>query len=102
MAEAMYAGKPVIATGYSGNMDFMTSENSLLIPYELVAVGPGVEPYPPNARWAEPDIDAAAQAMRAVFEDASLARRIGDAAAESIRITNSTKAAGEALKAALA
>jgi len=102
MAEAMYAGKPVIATGYSGNMDFMTSENSLLIPYELVAVGPGAEPYPPDARWAEPDIHAAAQAMRAVFEDASLAKRIGDAAAESIRITNSTKAAGEALKAALA
>ncbi|MCX6391045.1 MAG: glycosyltransferase family 4 protein [Actinobacteria bacterium] len=101
MAEAMYAGKPVIATGYSGNMDFMTPENSLLIPYELVAVGSGAGPYPPDARWAEPDLNAAADAMRAVFEDAEFARRIGEAAAKSIRKTNSSHAAGEALMAAL-
>ena len=50
MAEAMYAGKPVIATGYSGNMDFMTVENSFPIPFELVSVGPGAEPYDPDAR----------------------------------------------------
>ena len=34
MAEAMYLGKPVIATGYSGNLDFMTAENSYLVDYE--------------------------------------------------------------------
>ena len=37
MAEAMYVGKPVIATGYSGNLDFMTAENGLLVDYELRA-----------------------------------------------------------------
>ena len=35
MAEAMFFGKPVIATGYSGNLDFMSADNSLLIPYEM-------------------------------------------------------------------
>ncbi len=36
MAEAMLMGKPVIATNYSGNVDFMDETNSLLVPYELV------------------------------------------------------------------
>ncbi len=44
MAEAMYLGKPVIATGYSGNLDFMTEENSLLVDYQLVPIGSGVPP----------------------------------------------------------
>ena len=34
MAEAMLLGKPVIATGYSGNLDFMDRGNSLLIGYK--------------------------------------------------------------------
>ena len=33
LAEAMYFGKPVIATGYSGNMDFTTPENALARKY---------------------------------------------------------------------
>ena len=31
MAEAMLAGKPVIATGYSGNLEFMNETNSFLV-----------------------------------------------------------------------
>ena len=63
LGEAMALGRPVIATGYSGNLDFMTAENSSLVPYELVSVGRGHDPYPPEATWADPDIDAAAAAM---------------------------------------
>jgi glycosyltransferase involved in cell wall biosynthesis len=68
MAEAMAAGKPVIATGYSGNMDFMTESNSFPVPFELVEVGSGCYPYPADSRWAEPDIDSAARFMREVRE----------------------------------
>ena len=39
MAEAMLLGKPVIATRYSGNLDFMDDANSLLVDYQLVPVG---------------------------------------------------------------
>ena len=67
LAEAMLLGKPVIATGYSGNLQFMTPANSWLVGYELEPVGHGVEMYPPDALWAEPDLDHAAALMREVF-----------------------------------
>jgi glycosyltransferase involved in cell wall biosynthesis len=68
IAEAMALGKPVVATGYSGNLDYMSDANSYLVPYELVGVGRGCEPYPTSSVWAEPDIDAAAALMRRVWE----------------------------------
>ncbi len=75
MAEAMALGKPVVATAYSGNLDFMNDNNSFLVPFEYAEIGPGSEPYPADAVWAEPDIDAAARAMRRVFEDRDEAQR---------------------------
>ena len=36
IAEAMYLGKPVVVTGYSGNLDFTKPDNSFLIEYDLV------------------------------------------------------------------
>ena len=66
MAEAMLLGKPVVATAYSGNLDFMRPENSYLVDYELAPIGPGNGPYPPEAEWAEPDLDHAATLMREV------------------------------------
>ena len=46
-AEAMALGKPVIATGYSGNLDYMTPKNSYLVDFELTPIGSGNAPYPP-------------------------------------------------------
>lgn len=102
MAEAMYLGKPVIATGYSGNLDFMTGENSLLVDYDLVAIGPDAAPYPPEGRWANPDVEHAAALMRLVVDDASSAAALGARAAEDIRRTHSPLAAGERMKRRLA
>jgi 2-polyprenyl-3-methyl-5-hydroxy-6-metoxy-1,4-benzoquinol methylase len=68
MAEAMALAKPVIATGYSGNLDFMTTENSFLVDYVTGAVPAGCEPYTAGTRWAEPSLDSAAALMRRVFE----------------------------------
>jgi glycosyltransferase involved in cell wall biosynthesis len=67
IAEAMLLGKPVIATGYSGNLDFMTPETAFLVPWNRVKVGDGAEAYDANATWAEPDLDAAAAMMRHVY-----------------------------------
>src|SRR5262249_50653039 len=48
MAEAMLLGKPVVATGYSSNTEFMNAENSLLVDYKLVKIGRPVPPYNAN------------------------------------------------------
>jgi glycosyltransferase involved in cell wall biosynthesis len=64
LADAMVLGKPVIATGYSGNLDFMNANNSFLIPFRYVTVPPGTPAYPTGARWADPDLGAAAARMR--------------------------------------
>jgi len=66
MGEAMALGKPVIATGYSGNLDFMTSETAYLVPWRPISVPAGCDPYPVGATWADPDLDAAARLMRHV------------------------------------
>lgn len=79
MAEAMFLGKPVIATGYSGNLEFMTEDNSGLVRYTMAPVRSG-EYYlcdAPGYFWAEPDIGHAAELMTRVFEDRAYRERIG-------------------------
>ena len=46
MAEAMLAGKPVIATGYSGNLEFMNDDNSFLVAAGRSEVPATWDPYP--------------------------------------------------------
>ncbi len=97
LADAMWHGKPVIATGYSGNLDFMTPSNSLLVDYELVPIGEGMDPYPAAGRWAQPDVAHSARLMRQVFDDPGAAGHLGERAAADIRTTHSPAAAGEVL-----
>ena len=66
MADAMRLAKPVIATGYSGNLDFMTAETGYLASYEMTTLETAREAYPAGTQWAEPDLDHAARLMRAV------------------------------------
>jgi GT2 family glycosyltransferase/glycosyltransferase involved in cell wall biosynthesis len=84
LAEAMALGKPVIATGYSGNTDFMSPSNSLLVNHSMVDVGPGHGDYEPHQRWADPDLDHAASLMRLVADDREVAARIGAQAREDV------------------
>ena len=84
IAEAMSLGKPVIATGYSGNLDFMYPDISLFVPYQLVRVGAGCDPYPATATWAEPDLDTAASHMRWVASHPHEAAELGSRARRSI------------------
>jgi glycosyltransferase involved in cell wall biosynthesis len=79
LAEAMWLGTPTIATRYSGNVDFMNDDNSLMIDYELVNVEHGEGVYPPTAKWAAPDLDQAAVAMRRIVEDVELRTRLAAA-----------------------
>ena len=84
IAEAMALGKPVIVTGFSGNVDFTNAENSYLVPYRLVRVPPGCDPYPTTAEWAEPDIAEASRLMRDVYEHQDEARELGRRARDDV------------------
>src|SRR6476620_5665015 len=64
MAEAMFYGKPVIATAYSSNTDFMNVGNSFPVKYEVVRTTEDHFPYPKGSIWAEPDIAHAASLMQ--------------------------------------
>ena len=79
LAEAMWLGTPTIATRYSGNLDFMNDDNSLLIDAELVHIERGEGVYPATARWAAPNLEQAAEAMRRVASDSLLRTRLADA-----------------------
>jgi glycosyltransferase involved in cell wall biosynthesis len=84
MAEAMALGKPVIATGYSGNLDFMDDTTAYLVPWAYAEVTEGCGPYPVGAKWADPDLAVAAQLMRQVFEHPDEAAAKGAAARTSV------------------
>jgi glycosyltransferase involved in cell wall biosynthesis len=85
LAEAMWLAKPVIATGYSGNLDYMSSENSYLVRHSMVEIGDGADPYPPDGQWAEPDLTDAVSQMRNVFEGSDEAATRGLRAARDVR-----------------
>jgi glycosyltransferase involved in cell wall biosynthesis len=87
IAESMALGKPVIATGYSANTDFMTSANSYPVDYTLRPITLEDHEAQPMLQavyvpgdgqvWAEPDIDQAAALMRQVFENPEEAKQRG-------------------------
>lgn len=102
MAEAMALGRPVIATAYSGNMDFMSDETAMLVPWAPAPIGEGHAPYPKDGYWAEPDIDVAAAVMRRVVEDPAHAYEVGTAARRHVLETFSPSTCGERMKDRLA
>ncbi len=98
MAEAMFFGKPVVATGYSGNLDFMAAENSILIPYEMTPLKQNHAVYRKGSQWANPSVSAAAEAMRRLVERPALARSLGERARSQVAETLSLEAYGRRMK----
>jgi glycosyltransferase involved in cell wall biosynthesis len=85
IAEMMLLGKPVIVTGYSGNMDFTTPDNACLVRYQLVPVQPEEYPEGEGQVWADPDKDHAASYMREIASNSELRTRLGRAGSEFIQ-----------------
>jgi glycosyltransferase involved in cell wall biosynthesis len=98
LAEAMAIGKPVIGTGYSGNLDFMNEENSFLVDYELGVVGPDCEIYPADGEWAQPSVSHAAELMREVVADPTKAAAVAMRAREDIARLLSPRTTGAAMR----
>ncbi len=95
IAEAMFMGKPAVATGWSANMDFMNPDNSLPVRYGLIPVNRESGPYAGNRGvWADPDVDHAAWQMQRLVSDESLVTRLGEAARKTIREGYSSAAIG--------
>lgn len=84
-AEAMLQGKPVVATGWSGNLTFMRPENSCLVAYRLVpAHDPQATYHHQEQCWAEPDIAAAAAALQRLRQDRAFGHKLGAQAQQDI------------------
>ncbi len=79
-AEAMLLGRPVIATGWSGNMEFMDAHSAALVRYRLVAAEDARGVYAvPGAVWAEPEVAHAAALLRHLAEDTTARAALGAA-----------------------
>ena len=98
LAEAMLLGKPVIATGYSGNLDFMNRENSLLVDYQITQIGEDRPIYTRGNFWAEPSAEQAASYMREVYERPDHARERAARAQPETEKLLSLDAAGERMR----
>src|SRR5262245_6356650 len=78
IAEAMAAGKPVIATDYSGSADYLDETTGFPVRWKSMELPRTIRDYPQGTRWAEPDEAHAAELLRHVFEDHTEAARRAD------------------------
>jgi glycosyltransferase involved in cell wall biosynthesis len=98
MAEAMLLGKPVIATAYSGNLSFMTPNNSALVPAGRVALGPDDYPYGQGQHWAQPDLEVAAACMQRAVREPAWCEALGQRGRADVMRSNGPQACARALR----
>jgi glycosyltransferase involved in cell wall biosynthesis len=98
LAEAMYLKKPVIATAYSGNVDFMNINNSFLIKYKMIEIEDDAGPYKKGNIWADPDPLHAAELMRYVYDNREIAQKIGEKGSEDIKSQLSPEMIGKKIR----
>jgi len=101
LAEAMLMEKAVIATGYSGNLDFTLPSTAFLVSYQLQKVGTGNLPYPEHCMWADPCVRDAAEQMKLVYENSHLRSQRARAGRIMIETQFSPAAVGAAMAARL-
>jgi glycosyltransferase involved in cell wall biosynthesis len=86
MAEAMARGIPVLATNYGGNLDFMSTSNSLLIDYRLekIVETENKSYFDSGGRWATPNMDDAVDKLTFALENESALGGLAVAGQETI------------------
>lgn len=99
LAEAMLRRKPVIATGYSGNVDFMNDSCARLVKYEIVETDRAYSPYPRGTRWADPNVEHAASLMRSLFQNPGLRQELGNRAKQHVLAKLSPAVVGRRVRA---
>ena len=97
LAECMALGKPAIATGYSGNLEFMNAQNSFLVDFKLIPVREGEYPDFAGQVWADASVEHASTHMKSVYNDHSQAARIGLAGKNYLAQHFNHQAVGQAI-----
>lgn len=97
LAECMAIGKPVIATAWSGNMEFMDADSAALVDFTLVPLTDGEYPGGEGQRWADADVAQAASWMRRLADDPVAAARLGEAGRHHIEATLSASVAARSI-----
>jgi glycosyltransferase involved in cell wall biosynthesis len=97
-SEAMSMGLPVIGTNWSGNTEFMTDDNSYLIPIDgLTEIDDPEIPFYKGHRWAEPSVAGLKGIMRKIFSDPEQAQSRGEMARKDMLEKYSCAAIGKQL-----
>ncbi len=99
--EAAARGTPVVATGYSGPLEYLNGNDHGLVRYQLAQVRQPYVYYSPRMRWAEPDFAHAAALMRQAYEHRDEANARAATAAARMRGEFSLEAVGRAARAQL-
>lgn len=102
IAEAMALGKPVVATNYSANVDFMNESNSFPVDYSVTEITDDHGPYRRGAKWADADVAHAAEQMRRVVDEPLRTARLAARAEEDIERLLSPAAVGRTIHERLA
>ena len=68
IAECINLGLEIISTNWGGNTDFCSSEFTYLVPFKKIDVIPGTYPFWEGQKWAEPDIDKAAEYILDIYK----------------------------------
>lgn len=72
LAEAMYLGKPTVATNYSGNTEFMNENNSYLVSYELGLIKNTDANFCSKTLWGNPVMDDAISKLKDVYNNVEI------------------------------
>ncbi|NMP27993.1 glycosyltransferase family 4 protein [Rahnella sp. SAP-1] len=76
IAEAMLLGQPVVATNFSGNVDFCKKDTAFLVDGDLLPLQQGDYIFFEGQYWCDPDIDTAAMQLLKIYEDNSLRQEV--------------------------
>ena len=85
LADAMAIGLPVLATAYSGNLEFMPQGSAALIPWHLISIDRTAGDYRQGWQWADPDLNAAAKWMRDLASDQQVVANLAARGATAVR-----------------
>ena len=92
--EAMALGRLALATGWSGNVDFMTPENSLLVDHDMIQLQPDEYPHWQGQSWANPSVDHAFALARPLLDDPTRGAALAQRGQTDVLRTNGNRAVG--------